>query len=122
MGGPNHRYYDKDVVDYPMWKLPDVTFESNLRKKDQLSHWVRNGHKTIQLAKERTLKKKEKKLLEFKSLTEFLEDVQVREGARMIEEWEGRKAPEKKITYYPNTRIQVRKIDKPMDKPRDLNF
>eukprot|EP00930_Biecheleria_cincta_P087670 TRINITY_DN76904_c0_g1_i1.p1 TRINITY_DN76904_c0_g1~~TRINITY_DN76904_c0_g1_i1.p1 ORF type:complete len:406 (+),score=56.72 TRINITY_DN76904_c0_g1_i1:49-1218(+) len=33
--GPNHLYYHKDPVEYPMHKIPDVTFDQAVRHRDR---------------------------------------------------------------------------------------
>lgn len=138
--GPNHCYYDQNPIEYPMWKVPDITFEDNLRHRDRLSTWVKTGPAAIQRARDKELKQKNRDLNEFKqylaarldelgedesrdkSVPEFLSDVQVKEAQRVREEWGEKEAPRKKVKFYPGTRIPVQKVEVAEDKRKDINF
>lgn len=138
--GPNHIYYDKNPVDFPMWRVPDCTWETNLRYKDRLATWIKKrGEMILQSEKDKADKKQGKALTSFKDfLTEHLEDadadatkdmtvqefvdsIQERRARDVREQSEGQAATKKKIKMYPNTKIQVQKVY-PKDRHRDVKY
>merc|ERR1712066_515312 len=121
--GPNHMYYDKDPIEYPMHKVKDCTWETNLRYKDRLVRGVKaRGPKAIQFAKESEAKKRAKALNEFKMfLSNQLQDFGEERAAEVREQTEGQTPPRKKVRMYPNTRIPVQKV-KANNMKRDLKW
>merc|ERR1712127_134056 len=127
--GPNHLYYDENPIEFPMWKLPDCTWETNLRHKDRLANWIKHRGERIlanEKAKEEVMQTKQ--LASFKdflaehledvdpdaakdmSVREFVDSVQSRKAAEMREESEGQPLPRRKVRMYPNTKIPVQKV------------
>jgi len=43
--GPNHAFYDKDPIDYPMWRVKDCTHAQNIPKRDRIAPLVNGGWK-----------------------------------------------------------------------------
>jgi large subunit ribosomal protein L13 len=127
--GPNHLYYDKDIIDFPMWHLPDCTWETNLRHNDRLRKWIKQlGPKVLKTMKEKEEKQQISTLAEFKnylragleesgeeaakdmSVEEFVEDIARRKAAEVRAENEGLPIPRKVVRYYPNTNIPIQKV------------
>jgi len=138
--GPNHMYYDMNPIDYPMHKLPDCTWETNLRFKDRLSKWVESrGPSYIQHTKEKQAKKSSEALKIFKkflvqqlnehgedfakdmSVKEFVKAVESKKAAEVRAQTEGQTPPRRKIAMYPNTRIPVQKVVS-KNRHRDLKW
>jgi len=127
--GPNHCYYDQNPIEYPMWMIPDCTWETNLRYKDRLAKWIKSkGEKFIKIAKEKEEAARQRQLDEFKGfltnqlqevgeenakdmdVKEFVSTLERQKAAQVREQTEGQEPPKKKIKYYPNTRIPVQKV------------
>lgn len=49
--GPNHLYYEKDPVEYPMHTIRDCTPDLNLRKRDRARVWAANRPKVLEIEK-----------------------------------------------------------------------
>jgi len=55
--GPNHNYYHKDPIEYPMHKVKDCTHTSNLPRRERMGQWFKNQ---VPKALERKAAEKEK--------------------------------------------------------------
>lgn len=127
--GPNHCYYNENPIDYPMWKIRDCTWESNIPTKERLRTWIkRRGAEVLQLQKDKEEQLKVRQLKEFKdflaeqleivgkdqakdmSIPEFATYIEKKQADEVFKASEGKDPPKKNIKYYPNTRIPVVKV------------
>merc|ERR1712187_340780 len=138
--GPNHMYYDENPVDFPMWKIEECTWESNLREKDRLVKWVKTrGARVLKWSKEKEEELKRGQLKVFKqfltqelegmgeeqskdmNVKDFLSVVDQKRASQVRAESEGQDPPKKPIKYYPGTRIPVQKVE-PRNKNRSTKW
>lgn len=126
--GPNHLYYNKDPVEYPMHTIPDVTRETELASGSTMLNKYKNripkmreineAKEMIQASKNLVRYKeflKNQLALEGESAQERLEMDELalageRERMRAtVEEYEGRDTPKNKVPVHIGTQIPKRK-------------
>lgn len=139
--GPNHLYYNKDPVEYPMHLIKTITPTDNLPKRLQVLEYQKNW-----IPKLREIKKAKDQIRAVKRLDayrDFLKGQLALEGdgaaerleldelaqnaenqrmAAMLEEWDGKPTPKKAVKLYIGTKIKRKKVEikdpfyKPMGK------
>lgn len=83
--GPNHLYYEKDPVEFPMHTIKDCTHTQNLRRRDRVAMWVKQAPKIEERAKAKEDKQERMRLKKYK---EFLANQFATEGDEAAERME----------------------------------
>jgi large subunit ribosomal protein L13 len=127
--GPNHLHYDKDPIDYPLHKIPDVTADSAVRMRDLPRNYYEELAPRKALKRERVQQTMDEiqlkafkrflqgqyedespEALERMELDDLVNKAEVARQVKVRNEGKGMRIQRPLPDYYPGTRIEVQQI------------